>query len=69
LLAVPWYYVGRTIANAKPVDKPPLPLTGVVWGKRVFVADGRFAHWLHVRGASYRLWGSRHPHASKILTR
>jgi hypothetical protein len=67
VVGIPWYLVARTLHDAKPVGDSPVTATGVVWGGRVFTSSAAFSHWLHARGALYRVWGVRHPHALRIV--
>jgi len=68
-LAVPFYLVGRQIADAKPVRGAFVPVTGIIWADRVFSEQRTLAAWLHYRGASYTVWAQRHQQASKVLQR
>jgi hypothetical protein len=66
-LAIPWYFVVRTLREARPVVAARIAPTGVVWGGRVFVARGPLHHWLHFRGVAYSVWAYRHPAAASVL--
>jgi hypothetical protein len=65
-MAVPWYLVGREIADAKPAVRS-LAATGIVWGDRVFTARAPLSAWLHRRGVAYVVWARRHPPASRVI--
>ena len=62
-IAIPWYFVARTLQTATPVESRVVA-TSVIWADRVFPARGPLAHWLHVRGVAYSVWASRHPPAA-----
>lgn len=68
-IAIPWYTVARTLADAKPVARSSVSPSGVVWGDRVFTSRDDLTAWLHRRGAAYSVWASRHPHAHGGLGR
>jgi hypothetical protein len=63
------YFVGRTIADARPVGGSFVPPTAVVWGNLVFSSRPPLAAWLHRRGVAYSVWAERHPRASQVLAR
>jgi hypothetical protein len=63
-----WYRVAHTLKTARPVKVPTIhPVSGVVWGDRVFNSRPALASWLHARGASYARWASRHPDLARVL--
>ena len=66
-IAVPWYAVSQKLRDASPVEPSPSFATAVVWGDRVFSSPKSLGHWLRFHGASYSLWGERHPHARLVL--
>jgi hypothetical protein len=61
-IAVPWYFVAKTLRDVRPVIGSPA--TSVFWGSRYFNTDADLSRWLHARGARYRIWALRHPHAA-----
>jgi hypothetical protein len=67
VLAIPWYLVARTISDVKPAPPSPVGASAIVWGGRVFADRAPFAHWLHVHGVAYSVWGGRHPKARVTL--
>lgn len=63
-----WYEVAHALSTARPVKVPTIrPVSGVVWGGRVFQTKGSLATWLHDRGASYSTWADRHPALAHVL--
>jgi hypothetical protein len=63
-----WYRVAHTLQTAKPVKVPTIhPVSGVVWGGRVFNSRQALTAWLHSRGASYARWASRNPNLARVL--
>jgi hypothetical protein len=63
-----WLRVTDTLRHAKPVPAAKRPhVTGVPWGKKVFLTEHRFARWLNARGVSYRQWARQHPKAAATL--
>jgi hypothetical protein len=63
-----WYRVAHTLSDARPVKVPTIhPVSGVVWGGRVFNSREAMALWLHSRGASYARWSARYPTLARIL--
>src|SRR5262245_56213998 len=61
--------IAHTLKHAQPVRSNEPPVSGVVWGDRVFVGPGSLAHWLKVRGIGYSVWAERHPPANDVLQR
>jgi hypothetical protein len=66
-IAIPWYVVAQKIHDVTPVRASDYSASAVVWGDRVFWSPKSFARWLRFHGASYTLWGQRHPHAQIVL--
>jgi hypothetical protein len=67
--ALPWFFVVRTIASAKPIKSQGLgPPNSVVWANRVFSTEHELAVWLRSRGESYRGWANSHPALYRILS-
>ena len=66
-IAIPWYVVGQKLHDATPVRASASSASAVVWGDRVFWSPKSFARWLRFHGASYTLWGQRHPQALIVL--
>lgn len=63
-----WYRVAHTLKTARPVKVPTIhPVTGIVWGDRVFNSRPALTAWLHARGASYARWASRNPALARVL--
>jgi hypothetical protein len=63
-----WYRVAHTLKTARPVRVPTIhPVSGVVWGDRVFESRQALAAWLHARGASYARWAARNPDLARVL--
>jgi hypothetical protein len=62
-VAIPWYFVARTLQNATPVPSTVVA-SSVTWADRVFPSQRPLAHWLHVRGVAYSVWALRHPPAA-----
>jgi hypothetical protein len=67
VLAVPWYFVARTIENARPAAKSSVRANAVVWSDRVFSAPQPLGRWLHARGVAYSVWAARHPGGAAAL--
>ena len=65
-IAIPWYVVAQKIHDVTPVSSAN-SASAVVWGDRVFWSPKSFARWLRFHGASYTLWGQRHPQALIVL--
>lgn len=64
-----WYRVAHTLRTARPVKVPTIhPVSGIVWGDRVFNSRQALTTWLHARGASYARWASRNPDLARVLT-
>jgi hypothetical protein len=64
-----WYRVAHTLRTARPVKVPTIhPVSGIVWGDRVFNSRQALTAWLHSRGASYARWASRNPDLARVLT-
>lgn len=68
VVAVPWYYVSRTLSAVEPVRSPAVP-TGFVWAGRVFATQVTFRQWLGRRGVAYAVWAGHHPRAARHLPR
>ena len=66
-IAIPWYVVAQRLHDVTPVSSSATSASAVVWGDRVFSSPKSFAHWLRSHGASYVLWGQRHPDALIVL--
>jgi len=66
-IAIPWYVVAQRLHDVTPVRASGSSASAVVWGDRVFWSPKSFAHWLRARGASYAVWGQRHPDALIVL--
>jgi hypothetical protein len=66
-IAIPWYVVAQKLHDVTPVRASGNSPSAVVWGDRVFWSPKSFARWLRFHGASYTLWGERHPHALVVL--
>lgn len=67
--AFSWYRVAHTLRTARPVKVPTIhPVSGIVWGDRVFTSRRELTAWLHSRGASYARWASRYPDLARVLT-
>jgi hypothetical protein len=63
-----WYRVAHVLSAARPVKVPTIhPVSGVVWGGRVFSSRSSMAAWLHSRGASYSRWAERNPALARAL--
>jgi hypothetical protein len=62
-LAVPWYYVVRTMRNVQPVNSP-VPARSVFWAHSYFNTPRELRRWLHRRGVAYVVWAKRHPPAA-----
>ena len=63
-----WYRVAHTLKTARPVKVPLIhPVSGVVWGDRVFESRQALTAWLHARGATYARWASRNPDLARVL--
>jgi hypothetical protein len=63
-----WYRVAHTLSNARPVKVPTIhPVSGVVWGDRVFNSRRALTMWLHSRGATYASWASHNPALARVL--
>jgi hypothetical protein len=62
-VAIPWYFVARTLQDATPVPAT-VAATSVIWADLVFPSRRPLAHWLHARGVAYSVWASRHPPAA-----
>lgn len=63
-----WYRVAHTLKTARPVKVPTIhPVTGVVWGDRVFNSRQALTAWLNARGASYARWASRNPDLARVF--
>jgi hypothetical protein len=68
LAGIAWYRVAHTLRTAKPVTVPTIhPVSGIVWGGRVFNTRREMAIWLHSRGASYARWEERNPNLARVL--
>lgn len=68
--AFSWYRVAHTLRTARPVKVPTIhPVSGIVWGDRVFNSRQALTEWLHSRGASYAKWASRNPDLARVLTK
>lgn len=68
VIAVPWYYVVKTIHDAQPVNSPVRP-SSVYWGRLYFNTSRDLSRWLHRRGVAYAVWADRHPHAAARIGR
>jgi hypothetical protein len=66
-IAIPWYVVAQKIHDVIPVRAGASSASAVVCGNRVFSSPKSFAHRLRAHGASYAVWGQRHPHALMVL--
>jgi len=66
-IAIPWYAVSQKLRDASPVRPSVSSATAVVWGDRVFSSPSGLRLWLRARGASYAVWGGRHPRALSLL--
>lgn len=65
---VTWYRVAHTLQTARPVKVPTIrPVSGVVWGGRVFSSRQALTAWLNARGATYARWSARNPDLARIL--
>lgn len=65
---IAWYRVAHALSTARPVKVPTIhPVSGVVWGDRVFETKGALAAWLRSRGTSYSTWAVRHPALARVL--
>lgn len=63
-----WYRVAHALTTARPVKVPTIrPVSGIVWGGRVFETRAALAAWLHSRGATYATWAERHPALARVL--
>ena len=63
-----WYRVAHTLQTARPVKVPTIhPVSGIVWGNRVFNSRPALAAWLHSHGHSYATWASRYPKLARVL--
>jgi len=68
LAGIAWYRVAHTLTTARPVKVPTIhPVSGIIWGGRVFSSRQQMANWLHDRGASYARWEERNPDLARIL--
>jgi hypothetical protein len=67
VLALPWYFVGRTLNDARPAAVSAVAASAIVWGDLVFTAPQPMRHWLHVHGVAYSVWAGRHPDAARVL--
>lgn len=66
--AVAWYRVAHELSTARPVKVPTIrPVSGVVWGGRVFQTRGSLAAWLRSRGVSYAHWAAHNPALARVL--
>jgi len=65
-LGVPFYLLGRTLHDVQPVHSEAVARS-VVWSGRVFLTQHALSHWLHERGAGYRIWADRHPRAARAM--
>ena len=68
-MAIPWYFVARTLQNVAPAANSPVRASAMVWGGRVFSDRQPLLQWLHARGVAYSVWGGRHPRARATLER
>jgi hypothetical protein len=66
-LVLPWYFVGRTLNDARPAAVSAVPPSGIVWGDLVFTSPWPMRRWLHVHGVAYSVWAGRHPTAAETL--
>jgi hypothetical protein len=66
-IAIPWYVVAQRLHDVTPVSSSATSASAVVWGDLVFWSPKSLAHWLRFHGASYALWGQRHPDALIVL--
>jgi hypothetical protein len=63
-----WYRVAHTLSTARPVKVPTIhPVSGIVWGNRVFNSRQALTAWLHAHGHSYARWASRYPNLARVL--
>lgn len=63
-----WYAVAHRLSTAQPVKSPEIPpVSGVVWGGRVFESKSSLATWLHSRGVTYSTWAARHPALAHVF--
>ena len=63
-----WYRVAHALSSAHPVKVPIIrPVSGVVWGGRVFESKASLENWLRLRGASYSTWAARNPALARVL--
>jgi hypothetical protein len=63
-----WYRVAHTLSTARPVKVPTIhPVSGVVWGDRVFNSRRALTAWLHARGATYARWAAHNPALASVL--
>jgi hypothetical protein len=68
VLAVPWYYVVKTIRDVRPVVSP-MVASSVFWGGRYLSTRPQMSAWLHYHGIAYSVWARRHPHAATRIGR
>ena len=66
-VAIPWFYVVRTLSTARPISTPPA--SSVFWGSVYFNTARDLSHWLHRRGVAYSVWAHRHPPAAARIGR
>jgi hypothetical protein len=67
-LGIPFYLVGKTLHNVRPVRSSAVARS-IVWGDRVFLTRRTLGRWLLARGVAYSVWAERHPRASRRLPR
>jgi hypothetical protein len=65
-LGIPFYLLGKTLHNVEPV-RSDVVARSVVWSGRVSRTQHELSHWLQARGAGYRTWAGRHPHAAHAM--
>jgi len=65
-LGIPLYLLGKTLHDVQPVRSDAIARS-VVWSGRVFLTQQALSHWLHERGAGYRVWAERHPRAARAM--
>ena len=65
-LGVPFYLLGKTLHDARPVQSDSVARS-VVWANRVFLTQHSLARWLHARGVAYGTWAERHPRAAGAM--
>jgi hypothetical protein len=66
-VAVPWFFVARTMRRAQPVEISTKPPNSLVWGDRVFSTQAALGRWIRSRGASYGTWLATHPAGAAVL--